>query len=236
MIIKNESVYRKGDELVNYLLDKCDMISVYVYYHYLNRSDVDKVIKVISINDNELLNNLLENYNQKRIEYICDKYKDNSLIFDEEFMESAWKEDKKAFEFYKNRYIYGALRQCVDEHLANKWLMKYKSNLISKKKEYLADSISIPKHESGVRYYLKLDEKLKEEIKSKSSLYDWDSPEDICFFKDSKCLLETVSHEELCWLYCYSEDEYNLYRKMGIKFFNDEYDEKDLEYAPKYEQ
>ena len=56
---------------------------------------------------------------------------------------------------------------------------------------------------------------------SNDNLYNWlnpNYPEDISFFKDGYCWLNSITHEELCFIECESVEEYRFLKSIGIKF------------------
>lgn len=94
-------------------------------------------------------------------------------------------------------------------------------------------SIHLPSREdnvSEVQFY-KFDDSLKEYLLTKKNFYSWCNPkfpEDVTFFKDGYCWLYTITHEEMCVIYCSDKKEYEEMKNMGIKFY-----EKDFELIPK---
>lgn len=228
MLVKNNSVYKKNIKLLNYLFDNCDIISVSVYNDQ-NESRNKKTIKIILAEDSKLIDEISNNYSREKIRIIYDKYKNNTLIFDNEG--NTTYDTKEEVEKYRYDIIQHAISEYVYKFRINNWLLKYTDNLILKKDNY---SEYLPDFPLTTTYYFKINDLLKKEILNKKSLFDFGmfEVENICFFNDTKCLLETVTHEELCWLYCYSEKEYKLYKDMGIEFVEDMYDEKKIRYAP----
>ena len=71
-------------------------------------------------------------------------------------------------------------------------------------------------------YVVKISDNTHEFLKICNSLYDWRYPrlpEDLCFFKTGKCILETITHEKLCFIDVESVGE-NILRKMHLSFKN----------------
>lgn len=74
--------------------------------------------------------------------------------------------------------------------------------------------------------FLKTTPELKEYILENHDLYAWLNPkypEDISFFKDRYCWLYSIAHEELCFIYCKDEEEYEYLKSIGIEFVEDKF-------------
>lgn len=53
-------------------------------------------------------------------------------------------------------------------------------------------------------------------------LYNWlfpYLPEDLCFYRNGKCFLESISHERICRIYSDDEHIKAMLRKIGLNFF-----------------
>jgi len=62
---------------------------------------------------------------------------------------------------------------------------------------------------------------LIEVICSVRGLYNWIYPyfpEDLCFYKNGKCFLESIAHEKECWVYTEDDAEIKALEKLGLKF------------------
>lgn len=69
--------------------------------------------------------------------------------------------------------------------------------------------------------FFNLSEDVKKYLLSNTCLYCWLNPkypEDISFFKDGYCWLRSVSHEEICDIYCENEEEYEYLKSIGLRF------------------
>ena len=232
MLVEKSSVLKKNNRLLDYLFKNCDIISVSVYNDQ-HKDRNEKNIKIMLVEDEKLINDILDDYSAEKIKTIYNKYKNNMLIFDNE--KNMTYDTKKEVEKHRYNIIEDAISRYVYKLRINNWLLKYTDNLILKKDNY---SKYLPDFPLTTTYYFKINDLLKKEIFNKKSLFDFDmfSVEDVCFFNGHKCLLETITHEELCWLYCYSEEEYKLYKGMGIKFSDDNYDEKQVRYVPHWDE
>lgn len=161
--------------------------------------------------------------------------KKNRSIMESEYEKFGIKLNLKDLSYndYKNviiydqrfNYIYSNLKIIFYDYIVNTFLSKYKYDIIHEEK-------SIYKNKNGneilisIKYYFKLSEELKINILRKKSIYDWCFPmsiEDIEFYKDGKCWLLSVSHEEILDIFCRSEKEYEYLKSIGIEFVDENY-------------
>ena len=80
-------------------------------------------------------------------------------------------------------------------------------------------------------YVVKIDDSLDASFFDNHSLYDWrypDFPEDICFYKDGKCFMETVAHEQLCFFYFADEELESFLWEKHIEYWIED----DFQYIP----
>ena len=47
--------------------------------------------------------------------------------------------------------------------------------------------------------------------------------DNICFYKNNKCWLYSVAHEQICDIYCDSKDEFEYLKSIGVKFIEKQY-------------
>lgn len=69
-------------------------------------------------------------------------------------------------------------------------------------------------------YYYKVSNRIKELLIEQKTLYNMmfpNFPEDIRFFKNNSCLIETVTHEKLAFIDIENLQEYNDLRVIGLK-------------------
>lgn len=70
-------------------------------------------------------------------------------------------------------------------------------------------------------YVLLLSEKVKSFLEKSRSLYRWKyprRPEDLCFFKNGKCVMKSVTHEKRCFLYVDKRKILNILERGGFRF------------------
>lgn len=111
-------------------------------------------------------------------------------------------ENNDLFCRYKNKVKFAVKMSGVAKNIIN----EYESLTYYGKKCNHTFDVFVMSVGSNLRDYLFLTD----------SIYDWkypDLPEDICFFKNNKCVLETITHEKLTFLHT---DDKELLRK--IKF------------------
>lgn len=224
-------------KLIEYILPKCDIISL-KKYNDQHQEKHKKIIDIILSDSNISIDDIVTNYSDKYLNELCNelcnKYKDNKTIFDEEYKDKFEKNkynfDYKISEEQKkeNRKmaIIGSVRQFIYNSLTNEWLDKNRESIILERPNIIEDKLFIERINHSTTYFLKLIEDLKTEILNKNSIYDWHYPisiEDISFFKDGYCLLNSITHENLCFIYCESEEEYEYLKSIGIKFAENQF-------------
>ena len=75
-------------------------------------------------------------------------------------------------------------------------------------------------------YFLKIGDPVKEYLLSNCDLFSWfnpEYPEDISFFKDGYCWINSVTHEEFCEICCEDEAEYNYLISLGLGDAKEQY-------------
>lgn len=158
-------------------------------------------------------NEIKDDVYMKLMDYIFDKPR----VFNSQIEEENY---KRAFTSNKIKIFYY-------NQIKTKWLQDNKDSMIyNQKKYYYTDDDGIDYY-SDI-YYFQLTSKLRQEIISKKSIYNWQYPnsllEDICFFKSNgDCWLKSIAHENLCWINCESKEEYEYLKSIGIKFHDKEF-------------
>jgi len=69
---------------------------------------------------------------------------------------------------------------------------------------------------------IKFDKSLVQELKKAQSLYNWKAPnrpEDISFFINGKCFLQSVGHENYCFIYAEDEETMSILDKIGFEYW-----------------
>ena len=86
-------------------------------------------------------------------------------------------------------------------------------------------------------YVVKIDDSLDVSFFDNHSLFDWrypDFPEDICFYKEGKCYMETVAHEQWCFFYSADEELESFLQESNIEYWIED-DFEDIPLLPKNE-
>lgn len=219
MLVEEEILGDTYKALMDYLFKKCDSISL-TKYREQHEDDRIHDLSVILKETGYSINDIIDNYSIQFLDEIYDKFKDNAEIFDEQAELFTRRYDKK----YKKRVTDATINWVYYNNNTEKWLTKNVRNIINCKKN--DNCLGNPNVYHSDTYTFKLNEEIKSEILSKKSLYDWgypDSLEDICFFKDGYCFLETITHENLCFIYCDDKEEYEYLKSIGIKIFEKEF-------------
>lgn len=69
-------------------------------------------------------------------------------------------------------------------------------------------------------YVLSISDNTLSFLGKSTSLYKWcypSLPEDICFYKNNRCILETITHEKYCFLYTDDAEALKELEKIGLK-------------------
>lgn len=218
--------------LIEYAIENNDVISV-TYRPNQHGQEYMKIIDSLlklDISKRYIINN----YSDEFVDSFFEKYKNNEVIFDEEYIEkyekgirnninrSSYKKNK-----YEQRldYINSNFKKIFYDYVVKEFLNKYKSNIVHEEKSFY-------KNKNGneilisIKYYLKLSEELKINILRKNSIYDWCFPisiEDLEFYKDGYCWLLSVAHERIFDIFCKDEEEFEYLKSIGIEFVDENY-------------
>jgi len=69
---------------------------------------------------------------------------------------------------------------------------------------------------------IKFDKSLVKELKKANGLYEWrapNRPEDLSFYINGKCFLESVGHENYCFIYANDKETMSILDKIGFKYW-----------------
>lgn len=95
------------------------------------------------------------------------------------------------------------------ENSKNIYEIEKRIELLSKHIKYKYCSNEYPGYETETKstiYVFEVCEEVIKYLKEVKCLYDWrgDRPDDLCFFKNGKCVFSSISHEEEYSIYCNS--------------------------------
>lgn len=149
---------------------------------------------------------------QTLMQYICNNSNivsfstENKIFFSNESMYEIY--INKIEQFIKN------VEKCIIRKRVNDSRF-ISTKIISEEKEnYL-----------NMRYFLKITPEITKILLKEEGLKSWRTPylpQDFIFINDNAIKMITISHEEMCDIYCDNEQEYKILKNMGIKFY-DEY-------------
>lgn len=70
-------------------------------------------------------------------------------------------------------------------------------------------------------YLFRMCEEVKEKLLEPNGLYKWrypNYPEDLSFFRDGRCWLTSIAHEDFSYIYEKDIEEVNKFKEIGIEF------------------
>lgn len=132
----------------------------------------------------------------------------------------------------RDNHDYSDYLDNIEELLAD-----FKKNILYEYKdvEYVG---SIYGHECDIKVISLSSQIVFNNLMGSGRLYDWkypELPEDLCLFSKGKCWLQSIAHEELCFIYTDDPLEMKILKKIGLKFLIVEDDEvPTLKYTLKY--
>jgi len=228
MLVKGNihgNVYKK---LINYASQKCDCILLKKYSDQ-NILETERVQKIIFSYNGFTEKKIMANYSKIFLNYALDFFKDNSALFDQEYIEkfevNRWGMGEKDFlqlkKLNRKHVILDAIDRRIYDIYEKKWLELYEKDVVMIKEKIFDNGI---KHQ--ILYFCVLNSKTSKMLYEKDSILSWcypESLEDICFLRKGCYWLESVAHEELCFINCESEEEYKYLKSIGISFTEDHY-------------
>ncbi len=225
MLVEEEIVGETYKVLMDYIFKNCNFISLIKRYNQ-HEVDTKRNINIILSSSGYSVDEIIEQYSDEFLEKIYEKFKNDEQIFNDNYIKKYESDEIGKMISYHNRWgmTSGAIVWLYYNEMTLKWLNKNKVNIVNCKKN--DNALGNPGVYHSDTYTIKLTDSIKSELVNKKSLYDWHYPnslEDICFFKDGYCFLETISHESLCFIYCDNNEEYEYLKSIGIKFFEKEF-------------
>ncbi len=204
--------------LIEYAVKKCNKFSL-LQYLFQKPYKYNIIISELK-NSNP---NLLKENSTININEIYKIYSNDTRIFDDEYYSK--------FENMKNLkkgFIEQVLTYYQNDLISKEILSKNKKNIISKKNifcdeiECLYQTIYTFKINNDTIKLLKNMKLFTDENTYNDSIIGG-YLEDLCLYKNEHCWLNSVSHENLCDIYCDSEQEYEYLKSIGIEFYEDHY-------------
>lgn len=206
-IINHKHMYKK---ILEYTFTKCNVLCVCVRKN--NDYNIEKGINIILDKDNVNKQKIIES-SEEYLEFLF-----KELYNDENFFGNLVIKRKRKITFKKKQkideekyyYLKTVLNWIIYNYNTTMWLKKYSERIIYEKECVY-----------GIEYYLKLNNKLKEELLSVESFDDWQFPnsvEGICFYIDNRCWLENIFSWKSVHIYFETEKEYKYLKSIGINF------------------
>lgn len=206
--------------LIEYAVKKCNKFSLLQYL--FQKPDQYNIIILELKNSNP---NLLEENSVININEIYKIYSNDTRIFDDEYY---LKFENINIEDLKKGFIEQILTYYQNDLISKKILSKNKKNVISKKNIFcdeigcLYQTIYTFEINNNTIKLLKNMKFFTDENTYNDSIIGGNL-EDLCLYTNEHCWLNSVSHENLCDIYCDSEQEYEYLKSIGIEFYEDHY-------------
>lgn len=220
----SKDVYQK---LIDYIFQICDVVKLKRYTTSHVHSE-QRVMNIILRNKPKELN---ISFAQECLDVLYAKFKDNPLIFHQGYRNqyennnlSLDKEEiKDLIDYNRRSVIEGSVYNYINDIEIHKFFDKNEEYFLSAKEDI--DTLG---DYNNSYYFFKLGKGLKDEIRNKNSILDWQGPyflEDISFYKNGCCWLWSISHEEMCEI-CFQKndkEEYEYLKSIGIEFVEKEF-------------
>lgn len=212
MVVHNlKDVYK---ELVGYFILKCDYMSV-ERFNFPNKNILQNAINVIlkdtGIDMETFVEKVCDDDREDYITEIVNKFIYNNEIFNREckIYCGISKGNSKISVSRRTEFLIEITDSILYEKNVEKWMRKYKNNVVLKKED-----------ECYIKYYLKLNKNLKQEILNKDSFDDWAFPncvENLSLYSKSQCMLGPVG---FCGVQIFVSDkkEYEYLKSIGVIF------------------
>lgn len=248
MIVSKEISGDTYRNLINYAYNECNYILVkyYIDQHPENGKEMmDIILSTPGFTKDEIIKNYSDNYLAKAYEY----FKDNKEIFNDIYLGKRKREFEKGNIYRDSEYfsrkisIKNNISRVYYDYIKEKWLNKFKHNIVFNTIDFIDDividdldsftidvqkisttSVKIPHSEV---YVFKFNEEMKKELLSRNSIYDYYFPESleyISFLKDNSYWLYSVTHENICDIYCENEEEFKYLQSLGIEFEDNKFE------------
>lgn len=213
----NDGSYQK---LIEYAVKKCNKFSL---LQYLFQKPVQYNIIISELKNNNPT--LLEKNCADNVNKIYKIYSDDIRLFDDKYY---LEHENINVENAKKGFIEQILKYYKNDIKSKKILSNNKKSIILKEDIFsdvlgcLYQTIYTFKIDNGTTKLLKNMRLFSEENMYNDSIIGG-CLEDLCLYKNEHCWLDSVSHEDICDIYCDSEQEYEYLKSIGIEFYEDHY-------------
>jgi hypothetical protein len=119
-------------------------------------------------------------------------------------------DDGSEFLEYKNK-VMPKIEKITDHLLKMYCSEKYGTNTYDREREI---------------YVVKIDESLDRSFFENVGLFDWrypNFPEDFCFYKNGQCVMELISHEELCFFFLVDDELLRFLDDINAYYIEEEW-------------
>ncbi|MBE6144281.1 MAG: hypothetical protein E7169_01760 [Firmicutes bacterium] len=232
-------VYKK---ILDYKLEKCNYASLTVYTDQHLDEHLD-IINIITSNPKYSKQYILSNYSEILLGQIYNDFKNDKRIYNvkehvRKIKKSSFRKCESNDELENFLYqhesenrkssIFSAIQSFVYNNFTTQFIEEYRSKIVKIKDELYEHELT-PFHKKEAfykkEYIFQLDDELKQIIHN-TYLYDWSFPmklEDLSLFVENYLWIYSVTHEELCYIYCETEEEYNYLKSMGVEFYEEHF-------------
>lgn len=228
-IIKQEPRDKIYEKLIKYACKKSDVISFKVITYYAYEEETKREFKQLCMLMNMSGEEMMSKYNNtKLINKIFLKVKDRT--------DMGWYKTIKAFEKYlseSDNDFEKTKEEIIKRYIKDiLYIMTGKNifkNKIKEITEYLQDNLikieretntTINMHDYDI-YFYRVSDEIEKILLERKRLYNMgfpEFPEDIKFYNNECCWLETVSHEELGIMNIDNQGEYDYLERIGVVF------------------
>lgn len=210
-----------NNKILEYALENCNIVLFIDRRQKIDEIDekiFQMILEVEGISEEKFLREL----RLSNVDNLCERYSSNEKIKHCIDLYDPYSSNYCcSYDVYINHSIANTLYNVYYQYQKNKFLIENQDLLILKKDVYFDKTVS----NYITEYYFYINNELKDKI-SQKKLWDFVYPysiEDICFLKNNQYWLESVAHEKLCFIYCETEEEYNYFKSIGVKFYEKEY-------------
>ncbi len=245
MIVNKEISGDTYKNLIDYAYNECNYVLV-KYYIDQHPGDGKEMMDIILSTPGFTKDDIIKNYSDNYLDKAYDHFKDNEKIFNDTYLGNRKRKFLKgniyrdSEYFRRKRTIKNNISRIYYDYIKETWLNRFKHNIVFKKINFVENividdlddldvftidfqkvpttSVKIPHSEV---YVLKFNEEMKEELLRRNSIYDYYFPkslEDISFLKDNSYWLYSITHEEICDIYCEDKKEFEYLKSLGIEF------------------
>lgn len=211
------------EKLIKYACNKSDMISFKIRKKFtkekLTMKQFNKMCKLLNVSKEEVIKNF---NNSEFMEFAYNKLKDRKgIIIKWTYPLKGIDKKLNKTEAEINESKARGIKMDIDDIIfvgAGKDIFAQKMKEI---KEILEkDFIKKEEWEYSDTYYYKISDELEKLLIKQRRLYNMlfpDFPEDIRFYKNDNCWIETISHEELGFIKIEDIEVYNYLSDIGLK-------------------